>query len=1149
MSNIPNPYKTTYTEWTVIGVLEEWINRILTDKGLSYRARQEKKISADQKRPDLIIEDLSGIPVCLIEIKPPSWDVYTHELVKDAFWKADKIRAPYFATCNINKLVFFGTRDYDENVIHGDKSFLEALIKPYDITDVYELKDIDDAEHKIRIQKVLEEFLTELVSIATGKKSKPRIAVDEYFISYLHSVIDSLQISYRHFITKKSKDKEFLISVSNWFRQQMWSFTGSPQDYERMARQAAYLLVNKILFYAALQEKFNLEPLDVPKSLRSGERLQKELQFFFNEVLKIDYETIFTTDFIDQIAFPEDTEAINSVKNLISEINRYRISEIGYDVLGSIFENLIPERERHKLGQYFTNANVVDLILKFCIQGENDIILDPACGAGTFLVRAYQHKKIVNPRLTHEKILPALWGVDISKFASHLTTINLAVRDLGIKENYPRTIHSDFFELTPKSIGFKKPVSFKGLGKEEKEFEQPEAFDAVVGNPPYTRQEEMEDLMEVGYKEELIEKALSVGDERIANIGKRAGIHVYFFTHGYKFLREGGRFGFIVSNSWLDVDYGKGLQEFFLRNYRIIAVIESNVERWFADADINTCIVILSKCNDKNKRDTNIVRFVQLKKRLENLIPIAGKEWNDEVNRIREIDKLVKQILFHEEYYENDEIRIYPKLQSELWNEGFDKKEKQYVGSKWGKYLRAPEIFFKIIEKCKDKLVPLKEIADVRFGIKTGANEFFYLTEEEIKHWGIEKEFWMHKEDGKWVPNYVIKSPRECKSIIVKPEDLKYRVLMIHKDKKELKGTNVLKYIEWGEQQGFDERPTCASREKWWDLPEIKAPILSKRFIDVSFGYSFNPNYVFVGDTFFVIDSKKSIDNVLIMIFLNSTIGAILTESYGRTPMGEGVLLLYGPEINPMPILNPKKFSKLQIQKLKQSFNKLCKREIGSIFEELNANYPDEVSLDKVKPDRRELDKIIMGEILGLSEKEQLEVYKAVIHLVKSRIEKAKSVKNRKKSGSEINIQHEVDLIFEEIGGKDILSKFYNEKILSEKHRIAALPRFRKEPEIERSLVGWQLKSGKDIIKCKTREEADYLKIFHSVGLDSVAVPENSEILKQISKDLKLLLNSINSVIEAHTSTITDRRIQNSIRSRVLSMFMNEVRNGKNSSF
>ena len=38
------------------------------------------------------------------------------------------------------------------------------------------------------------------------------------------------------------------------------------------------------------------------------------------------------------------------------------------------------------------------------------------------------------------------------------------------------------------------------------------------------------------------------------------------------------------------------------------------------------------------------------------------------------------------------------------------------------------------------------------FGIKTGANQFFYLTEEEIERRGIEKEFWMHRdEEGNWV--------------------------------------------------------------------------------------------------------------------------------------------------------------------------------------------------------------------------------------------------------------------------------------------------------------------------------------------------------------------------------------------------------------
>jgi hypothetical protein len=108
--------------------------------------------------------------------------------------------------------------------------------------------------------------------------------------------------------------------------------------------------------------------------------------------------------------------------------------------------------------------------------------------------------------------------------------------------------------------------------------------------------------------------------------------------------------------------------------------------------------------------------------------------------------------------------------------------------------------------------------------------------------------------------------------------------------------------------------------------------------------------------------------------------------------MGQGVLLMYGPEIAPLPVFDLSKLQTLQIQKLEKTLTKLSKRSIGSIFEEIGAHSPEEVSLDKVKPDRRELDKIIMGEILGLTDEEQLELYRAVIDLVKSRIERAKSV-------------------------------------------------------------------------------------------------------------------------------------------------------------
>lgn len=90
------------------------------------------------------------------------------------------------------------------------------------------------------------------------------------------------------------------------------------------------------------------------------------------------------------------------------------------------------------------------------------------------------------------------------------------------------------------------------------------------------------------------------------------------------------------------------------------------------------------------------------------------------------------------------------------------------------------------------------------------------------------------------------------------------------------------------------------------------------------------------------------------------------------------------------------------LKALEISLTKLSKRPIGSVLEELGANSPAEVSFEKVKADRLELDKIVLRDILGLSEKEHLEVYRAVVDLVKSRLEKAQSVgkKSKKKAGS-----------------------------------------------------------------------------------------------------------------------------------------------------
>jgi hypothetical protein len=133
-------------------------------------------------------------------------------------------------------------------------------------------------------------------------------------------------------------------------------------------------------------------------------------------------------------------------------------------------------------------------------------------------------------------------------------------------------------------------------------------------------------------------------------------------------------------------------------------------------------------------------------------------------------------------------------------------------------------------------------------------------------------------------------------------------------------------------------------------------------------------------------------------LFLNSSIQFLQNDVMMLSPWELGALSVNSDDLRTQLVL------------CNMSSNKDLKiltRPIKSIFEELgfpkcaqrNCNHPEhpyeyvkpeEVSFDRIMPDRRELDKIVF-EALGLTEKEQLEVYRAVLELVKNRLLKAKS--------------------------------------------------------------------------------------------------------------------------------------------------------------
>ncbi|MGC9089335.1 MAG: Eco57I restriction-modification methylase domain-containing protein [Caldisericia bacterium] len=248
-------------------------------------------------------------------------------------------------------------------------------------------------------------------------------------------------------------------------------------------------------------------------------------------------------------------------------------------------------------------------------------------------------------------------------------------------------------------------------------------FDLVIGNPPYVRQELIGPPLEKNptrEQKDIYKKKLQEMVEKLwkFRIGGRCDLYVYFYFLSLSLLNNNGTFCFINSNSFLDVDFGKYLQEFLLKNFEIKRIIDNQVKRSFKEADINTVIVLISKANGDCLN--NKVKFIMYKKPFEEGIKLENEIITNDSNEI----------------FKNDDFRVFPKSQKELLLEGIEDKEPEeiklirgkYEGGKWGGiYLRAPDIYFTILEKGRGKFIKLGDIAEVRFGIKTGANEFFYV--------------------------------------------------------------------------------------------------------------------------------------------------------------------------------------------------------------------------------------------------------------------------------------------------------------------------------------------------------------------------------------------------------------------------------------
>ena len=356
--------------------------------------------------------------------------------------------------------------------------------------------------------------------------------------------------------------------------------------------------------------------------------------------------------------------------------------------------------ERHRYGQHYTPPAVARLLAAFAVRTSDDLVFDPACGDGRLLAEAIAIKEHLSSG--HRRCAQQVFGVDRSAEAVALA-----------RQTGAQVMEADFFDLEPGQSA-------------DQGISIPDACDAIIGNPPYIRQEFISavDKRRIG-RRLAKDRELEPGVHWPRWSG-RSDIYVYFFARAVRFLRPGGRLAFLTASSWLDAGYGGPLREFLLRNFRIIAVIESAAESFFAEASINTSITVLERqpgaARPASVTSSPTARFVRLTHSLEQYLGNGRNPATAALEFARSIEQAATRIPTPKSAIHNPQSAIERSAIGSIRTTPLTE-----AATGWGKYLRADDIFFRVLDRGGARLLPLANLADVRFGVKTGANAFFYV--------------------------------------------------------------------------------------------------------------------------------------------------------------------------------------------------------------------------------------------------------------------------------------------------------------------------------------------------------------------------------------------------------------------------------------
>ncbi len=473
---------------------------------------------------------------------------------------------------------------------------------------------------------------------------------------------------------RRSVDEVLFTDLMEWRQKLSNNFSAYNENVEHdLLDEGVQKLLDRLIFIRTAEDRKIEEKVLIVK-LREWEKkgrkgsLMKVLDQVFD-----DFKATYDSKLFENHPFEkweiEDSILEKVIKGLYEsgEGYTYDFSAISADVLGGIYEQYLGHilekakksakvTEKHKKrksqGIYYTPKFIVDYIVENTLGKKlkelkknsknllRDVkklkVLDPACGSGSFLIRAFEvldqfYEKECgatgDPMARRmEILLNNIYGVDLDPQAIEIARLNLLLRALRGKGSLPslegnikcgNSLVSGSEEELKKYFGenWREKKAFEWKEEFSEVFDEG-GFDVVVGNPPYVNIANIDDSGERKYFQ-----------NKFKSVKNKTDLYAIFVERGSVLLAQNGVLGFIVPRTWLGTDSFSKFRKFIIGNTNISQLVKLPNDV-FKSAVVVTVLLFLEKRIAKKNHCISIFEYLKGEFKKKNW----SLNWGDVIN-------------------------------------------------------------------------------------------------------------------------------------------------------------------------------------------------------------------------------------------------------------------------------------------------------------------------------------------------------------------------------------------------------------------------------------------------------------------------------------------------------------------------------------